>query len=145
MASELIFQRKVIEACRELGGRGIKMSNRFMAGVPDLLLLYEGRTYLVEVKLVVMPVKQDDLVKISQSPLTPLQTKFLLEWQEAGACAGLMLCCQTPTEDLVLCTRNILRHSMPTREQYELCSHRRARGQRLRVLMAQGLMHPLIS
>ena len=42
MATELSLQRKLIEAAQGFGGYGLKLSNRFVAGVPDLLLHVPG-------------------------------------------------------------------------------------------------------
>ncbi len=50
MSAELKFQREIIVSLKEQGGYGMKLSNRFASGVPDLLLASKVGTFLMEAK-----------------------------------------------------------------------------------------------
>lgn len=94
-ALELPFQSKLIQAVKEEGGWGRKLSNRFIIGMPDLLLKLPCYVspFLVEVKMVVLPVRLDDQLKVA---LTALQGQTLLEWRRAGGSGGALICYQEP-------------------------------------------------
>lgn len=52
MASELLYQRRLIVEVRKVGGFGVKLSNQFRSGVPDVLLsLPDAGPWLVEMKV----------------------------------------------------------------------------------------------
>lgn len=84
---EVDCQSKVIKAVRDAGGAAHKLSNRFLVGVPDLLCqLPTYAAFLLEVKLdkrtkVFSPVRPD---------VTPLQFKFLSEYNRAGMATGVL-------------------------------------------------------
>ncbi len=81
---ELVAQRTILGAVRELKGFGCKLSHRTMVGVPDLLIKLRGYpATLIEVKCPIRPV----VVPIPVT-LTPQQRKFMREYQSAGGYMG---------------------------------------------------------
>ena len=86
MASELTLQRKLIEETNRLGGYAQKLSNRFLVGVPDLLLHLPGLpTAFIECKLEVLPARPTTPIKIN---LSPQQRAVLKKMQAADMVAG---------------------------------------------------------
>lgn len=82
---ELEFQTLVRKAVEYEGGYGLKMSNRFLVGVPDLLLHLPGLpTMVMEAKFdrVTSTIKRYALV------LTPRQALTLRQMAGAGMLAG---------------------------------------------------------
>ncbi len=85
--NELQAQKLVIDAVREYGGAGWKLSNRFLVGIPDLLLCLPLQTVGIwEVKIGDMP-KRDNHVKLA---ITPLQEKTLNDLHNAGGFCGVI-------------------------------------------------------
>lgn len=86
MATELQLQRKLIEATEKERGYGLKMSSRFLVGVPDLLLHIPGLpTVIIECKLEVLPSKPTTPIRVN---LSPQQRVVLKKMQSAGMAAG---------------------------------------------------------
>lgn len=84
---ELGFQNLIIKAVRREGGFGHKMSNRFLVGVPDLLLkLKTVSSGLWEVKMVDRP-KHKKTVMLNVSPL---QAKWLSQFHAVGGPCGVI-------------------------------------------------------
>ena len=89
MAGELLLQRNLIKATETLGGYGLKLSNRFLIGIPDLLLHVPGySTSLIECKFTTIPKLAKTPVKVA---LTPLQRDTIRQMQKAGMKAGWCL------------------------------------------------------
>lgn len=85
---EVDYQKKIIDAVNSQGGYGLKMSNRFLAGVPDLLIhLRPYPTAVVEVKMLTSPVNLDTPMQLGHS-ITPLQRSTLLRMRKAGLMTG---------------------------------------------------------
>lgn len=98
--NELNFQAKVKLAVKEMGGVCFKMSNRFIAGVPDLLIQLPGYpTSLWEVKYVKWLSSFDVTFKA-----TALQKMFLRDFMNAGGLGGIISFIQTKT-DFRVCIR----------------------------------------
>jgi hypothetical protein len=141
MTKELPFQRKIINAVKECGGWGCKLSNQFTSGIPDLVLQLPDRPkYLVEVKMVALPVRPGDMLKVA---LTVLQKKTILDDQGAGGSTGVLVCHSTPKFDLIYVTRNVT--TMPTKEEFLAKCQTRSRGQPLSILVRLQLLDPLLS
>ena len=51
MPNELSYQRKFIQVIKDHGGYAKKWSSTFAVGVPDLIVVFEGLTCFVEMKL----------------------------------------------------------------------------------------------
>lgn len=84
---ETFVQRRVIEAVQSQGGAAHKLSNRFMAGVPDLLVkLPRYPAALLEVKIDKHPVKSTTVTL----GVTKLQETFLEKYEKAGMATGVM-------------------------------------------------------
>jgi hypothetical protein len=80
--NELGYQKLVIDAVKSDGGFAFKLSNRFLSGIPDLLVQLPGlSTHLWEVKLS-RPNRP--------SQVTPLQRQTLLDYYEAGGKGGVL-------------------------------------------------------
>lgn len=89
MKHETALQSDLIAAARAEGGYGQKLSNRFVSGIPDLLLQLPGMcTRIVECKCAVLPVKLTTPIKLE---LTALQRRTLRDMRAAGAFAGWFL------------------------------------------------------
>lgn len=100
---ELIFQKKVIEAVRELGGYAVALNNRFLRSIPDLMLVYNYNTYVVEVKMAEL-IKTKDIYRISITEGQKLEIKKL---QESGADSGVMIYTVEDKEIRVMCSRKV--------------------------------------
>lgn len=105
MPSELYFQKQLINAAVEMDGYGQKLSNRFIVGVPDLLLQVPGwRTTLVEAKqhfFVPNP-------KIIHIDLTKIQEDRLKRHTRSGGDAGwAMVAHSKDGQKWVMASRNL--------------------------------------
>lgn len=87
--NELAYQRLIIKAVTEYGGAGWKQNNRFLVGVPDLLLQVLGwGTSVCEVKKTTYPY---DLSCPVRFKLSKLQHGTLKGWSEAGGIGGVIV------------------------------------------------------
>lgn len=85
---ETDFQKVVMDAVRAEGGYGLKLSNKFLVGVPDLLIKAPGfPTTILEAKQEKWPVRPETLLK---PDVTALQAKHLREANGAGICTGVI-------------------------------------------------------
>lgn len=122
MPLEVDYQKAIIEAVKDDGGYGLKMSNRFLVGVPDLLL-HPGwlPTMIVEVKRDSLPARPDTKMTID---ISPNQRKNLLAFQKSGGVAGWLLV--VPIKTGVV---DVLGHGdidfRPTRQEFETWSIRK--------------------
>lgn len=92
MANETFYQRQLIDAAETLGGYGQKLSNRFLAGVPDLMLQVPASpTLIAEVK----QKEVTDTTKLVRVELTKLQHDKLTRHQKAGGHAGWIMVAHT--------------------------------------------------
>jgi hypothetical protein len=83
--NELRLQRKLIEKAKAEGGFAMKMSHKFMIGVPDLIIqLPHHPTAFVEVKIL----KYKNWPEQVRLKMTAQQRKFLKRLQKAGGLAG---------------------------------------------------------
>lgn len=84
--NELAAQKLIIDAVRSVGGAGWKLSNRFLVGVPDLLLCLPRQPIGVwEVKI--SDRKKSDMLTLK---ITPLQEKTLNDLHNAGGYCGVI-------------------------------------------------------
>lgn len=87
---EVDCQSKVIKAVRDAGGAAHKLSNRFLVGVPDLLIK------LPRYSAIIMEVKLEKRIQFSDDryPITPevtqLQWEFLKKYHDAGMTTGVI-------------------------------------------------------
>jgi len=79
---ELRFQRRLKEECIRQGGMGWKLSNQFLAGIPDLVLILNGVTAFVECKKA--HYKTFELGKKILIKTTKLQKKTMRDVKRAG-------------------------------------------------------------
>lgn len=87
--NELAYQRLIIKAVVEHGGAGWKQNNRFLVGVPDLLLQVRGHgTSVCEVKKTTYPYDLSCGVKFK---LSKLQHDTLKNWENAGGIGGVIV------------------------------------------------------
>src|SRR5580692_714296 len=85
--NELDAQRLVVQAAKSVGGYGFKLSNKFLIGIPDLLVqLPRQSTGLWEVKINDKP----RVVEEVSLKLTPLQDKVLADFSAAGGFCGVI-------------------------------------------------------
>lgn len=83
---EIDYQKLLVDAVRQDGGFAFKMANRFLGGIPDLLIqLPTYTTWLWEVKF-----KARRPVKPERVPLRPLQYKFMTDYVKAGGLCGVV-------------------------------------------------------
>lgn len=124
MASELQYQTHLVEAANRMGF-GFKMSNRFLAGIPDLFLQVTGKpTLVVEIK------KWTSLPKLPVTPiesgLTPLQRQTLLDMLKAGTKCGWLAIYREGTTDYLFASPDP-KHN-PTRAEFHQFAVIRKRG-----------------
>jgi len=85
--NELDLQRLVVQSVKMNGGTGWKMSNKFLVGIPDLILCLPGQGIGVwEVKQTMMPKTVEHVIL---KP-TALQEKVLNDVTEAGGFCGII-------------------------------------------------------
>lgn len=95
--NELQSQKLIVDAIRQGGGFAIKLSHRFLVGVPDLMLqLPKWGTSLWEVKI--QDAKSSGIAAVK---MTPLQYQFLRDYAEAGGRCGLVSILRTPGETYI--------------------------------------------
>lgn len=90
MLTELQLQSKLVEAIKEEGGFGFKLSNKFLAGPPDLYLSHPSTgTVFIEMKL----------NSRMQRPVnvTDLQLHTISKMQKAGTRCGIVVVIATPS------------------------------------------------
>jgi hypothetical protein len=89
MPDELHYQSEIVKAVNHSGGYALKISHRYLAGVPDLLLKPKEWTHPQ-----FWEVKRDDL-PVPFRPLrikaTPLQRKTLRDMKSAGLQVGILV------------------------------------------------------
>lgn len=82
------MQSLVIDAAESVGGAGLKLSNRFLVGVVDLMIK------LPNYPVMILEVKRRDYVKTGTGyfvlEVTEPQKKFLRKWWAAGAITGVL-------------------------------------------------------
>lgn len=87
--NELGYQRLILKSVIEHGGAGWKCSNRFLIGVPDLLIQDpEMGASLWEVKKATFPKKVPSKVRFKVSKL---QLTTLKQWEYAGGSGGVVV------------------------------------------------------
>ncbi len=78
---ELALQSEICKSVRAQGGYALKLSHRFIVGVPDLLICMPGYpAMLIEVKDLGVVTDKFDL----KVPVTPKQREELKKFNEAG-------------------------------------------------------------
>lgn len=86
--NELGLQRLVLSSVKKKGGFGIKMSNRFLVGIPDLLLQLQGYpTTIWEAKKWREPTYGARVIP----KVTPAQWRFLNEFYKHGGICGVIM------------------------------------------------------
>jgi len=86
--SELKLQSWIINQIKQEGGAGVKLSNRFLTGVPDLLLKPKDfPACVVEVKVG----KYYKSTNTWRWEPTKLQLDFLKEWRDAGMVTAVVV------------------------------------------------------
>ena len=137
MTKETIIQRHILDGVETAGGWGKKMSNTYVSGIPDLLIVYNASggvgnvqapnsTYILEVKkLDALPVRDDDLVKFAH-PLTELQHRCLININRAGGCAGWIAIYTKGMVDYIFLGRDKL--DIPTKKEFLTKCLTRKRG-----------------
>lgn len=85
-------QQLVIDAVKEVGGRGIKFNNRFVVGIPDLLIkLLSHQPVILEAKLHKFSARTLAAgYHIVDIGATKLQKDQLRDWAYAGMLTGVV-------------------------------------------------------
>jgi len=86
--SELKLQKWIMDRVKENGGQAIKMSNKFIAGVPDLLIKMPGYPAIISEVKVGKYLKSVDTWYWEP---TKLQLDFLRDWRSAGMVTCIMV------------------------------------------------------
>lgn len=95
--SELALQSLVVDAVRGVDGFGFKLANKFLIGIPDLLLCLPGQAIgLWEVKLNDRPKKSNDITL----DLSLLQQRTLSNCTDAGGYCGVISFVQSVTREI---------------------------------------------
>lgn len=88
---ETDVQKRVIDAVRAHGGAAHKLSNRFLVGVPDLLIKLPGLpAFIMEVKLDKRAVFPDNNRHPVVPDVTRAQWNFLKEYHDASMMTGVL-------------------------------------------------------
>ena len=86
--NELKFQSELVKAALAEGGYAHKLSNRFLAGIPDLLVkLPDYSACLIECKHIRRKHRSDYVTFTPK--VTALQNINMLDFQKAGGASGL--------------------------------------------------------
>jgi len=90
---EVELQRLIIDVVEEVGGASHKLSNRFLIGIPDLLVKVPGyQAALIEVKLNKFAAPKNKRVKshVFKLDVTVPQQTILGEYDAAGMTCGVL-------------------------------------------------------
>jgi len=91
---ETAMQQLIIDAVKDVGGAGIKLNNRFLVGVVDLLIkLPNCRPMWLEAKQIALSDRTKN--HVWELDVTTPQRKFLKEWHGAGMLTGVVSFIQT--------------------------------------------------
>ena len=95
---ETEMQQLLIDAAKSVGGQGLKLNNRFVVGVVDLLISIPGcRPVWLEAKRLDLSAKSLAAGHhISDIGCTYKQQKFLYDWHAAGMLTGVASFIQEP-------------------------------------------------
>lgn len=90
MPVETDYQKHILDVIIAEGGYGIKLSNRFLVGIPDLFIKpLHAVASLVEVKLQKgYPVNPDTPIHVN---ITALQRHHLMQYSKAGGISGWIM------------------------------------------------------
>lgn len=94
-------QQLVVDAVVSIGGNAIKMNNRFIIGVPDLLIKLPGnlQAFMLEAKKhdFAASIRDDHVFDLE---VTKLQRDNLRDWQRAGMPTGVVSFIQYKRQDV---------------------------------------------
>lgn len=84
-------QQLIVDAAKTAGGQALKLNNRFLIGVADLLVKLPGiRPMWLEAKLNNFSAKTLQSSHAFDLAVTKLQKDFLRDWQHAGMLTGVV-------------------------------------------------------
>jgi len=132
---EVAAQTLIVKSVKKHGGYAFKLANRFLIGVPDLLIQLPGLIgALTEVKMNHWPV----LAKYVKLGISPQQAVSLRSWEEAGGVSLVISMCNdlknrrmymyTSTHKIVAYKDHSLEPYQVSRDAYEILprQHREA-------------------
>lgn len=128
MKKETDLQREIIDGWEDMDPRhyGLKLSNAYTSGVPDLLLS-GGGAYIVEIKKVTkLPVRPDTRVSFDHT-LTAIQNNALIRLRKGGTWAAWWCVHRTFHEDGIFVGHSLA--DIPTQEEFIAQCIIRKRGQ----------------
>lgn len=119
MVAETDIQRQLINSAEETGGYGLKLSNRFIVGVPDLILAMPIPPMYSFIEM-----KKDDWPKTSDVVtwgVTKIQENTLVTMQNAGLRAAMGIAIKHPEMGWTAWfTKHITTKCMVRKKVYEL-------------------------
>lgn len=85
-------QQLIVQAVREAGGVALKLNNRFLVGVVDLLIkLPEAQPFWLEAKFIRLAQKTiENADHVWDLDVTAKQKEFLDDWAHAGMLTGVV-------------------------------------------------------
>lgn len=101
---ELDFQRELIKAAKKNSGFGWKLDNKWLAGIPDVVIIM-GDVYFLECKA--MHYKSLPIGHSIKIDATKIQRRILRQIQSAGGNAGLVTLIQYERIDYIHVTKDI--------------------------------------
>lgn len=114
--SERSFRTEIADAFDKKGAFAQAITQRFIAGTPDLLVCYEGEVWFLELKY--EPVSVHPLVHLST-----LQRVWLHRYQKAGGKAAWVVCSPGPGVSWRMYAG--IDHSVTRAAEFDLVQHRR--------------------
>lgn len=132
MPHEVVYQKYMIDGVDEMGGYGLKMSNAFLAGVPDMLLKLPawGQPQIWEAKKETYQwIKVGGLPQPILINTTPLQKKTLRDMRKSGIQVAVIVILPGPGRSVTLALTRDIDQRQIQREEFNRCHYVRSLGE----------------
>ena len=126
MPGEIIYQRYIVQSVNQSGGYAVKLSNKMLAGIPDLLIkcLEWTQPQIWEVKKADLPwvVKQWP-PRAFLIGVTELQQKTLRDMRKAGVQVAILMILPGPGRSVTLTLTRDLTQTHLSPEEFTRCHY----------------------
>lgn len=126
MPGEIIYQRYIVQSVNLSGGYAVKLSNKVMSGIPDLLIkcLEWTNPQIWEVKRSEPSwVEQKALPRPISIGVTELQRKTLRDMRKAGIQVAILMVLPGPGRSVTLVLTRDLTQTHIQPEEFMQCHH----------------------